>query len=127
MNGIYLKFRLILGAVSLIIGLLAVNLALLGWGNPDGFSYLFGEYSRYVCGIGGFSAIVFGAMLIRDFFILRTLIESRRSIERNAAALLMFSKTEWLLAEDCGKPCLMEPRSDFFLETNEEPEVVDPK
>jgi hypothetical protein len=127
MNGIYLRFRLILGAVSLIIGLLAVNLTLLGWGNPEVVSYLLGGYSRYVCGIGGFSAIIFGAMLIRDFFVLRTPIESGRNIERNVTALLMCSKTEWLLAEDWEKPCLMESRPDFFLETEEEPEVVDHK
>ena len=124
MNGSCLKFRLILGTVSLIIGLLAVNLTLFGWGNPEGFSYLLGEYSRYVCSIGGFSAIIFGAMLIRDFFVLRTPIASKRNIKQNATALLMLSKPEWQLAEDCGKPCSMEPKLDFFSETKEEQEIV---
>jgi hypothetical protein len=123
MNGSYLKFRLILGTVSLIIGLLAVNLTLFGWDNPDDASYLLGEYSRYVCGIGGFSATTFGAMLIKDFFVLRTPIASKRDIKRNATALLMLSKTEWQLAEDHGKPCSMEPKPDFSSEIKEELEV----
>ena len=124
MNGSYLKFRLILGTVSLIIGLWAVNLTLFGWGKPDGFSYLLGEYARYVCSIAGFSAILFGAMLTKDFFVLKTPIASKRNIKQNATALLMPSKTEGQLAEDCRKPCSMEPQLDFFLETKEEQEIV---
>jgi hypothetical protein len=102
---------------------LAVNLTLFGWGNPDDFSYLLGDYARYVCGIGGFSAITFGAMLIKDFLVLRTPIASKRNIKRNATALLMLSKTEWQMAEDCGKPSSMEPKLDSFSETEEELEV----
>ena len=124
MNGSYLKFRLILGTVSLIIGLLAVNLALLGWSDPEGFSYLLGEYARYACALGGFTATIFGAMLIRDFFVLRASIASERNRRRNATAWLMRARTEWELAEDLWRPYSMEPNLDSFLETEEELEVV---
>jgi len=124
MKGSYLKFRLILGTVSLIIGASAANLALFGWRDPDGFSYLLGEYAPYACGFGGFSAIIFGAMLIKDFFVLRALTVSKRNTRRNATAGFMRNRTEWQLTKAFGKPCSMEPNLDSFLETEEELEVV---
>jgi purine-cytosine permease-like protein len=71
-----LKFRGLLGTVSLVIGLLAANLALFGWCVPYGSSHLLGEYAHYACACGGFAAIVFGAMMINDFFVLRGSIAS---------------------------------------------------
>jgi hypothetical protein len=127
MKASYLKFRLLLGTVSLIIGLLAANFALFGWHNPDGFFYLLGEYARYVCAYGGFAAIIFGAMLINDFFVLRASIASKRNTKRNATAWLIRARTEWQLCKDFEKYCSMEPKLpqlDFFFETKEELEVV---
>jgi hypothetical protein len=119
MNASVLKFRPILGAVSLIIGLLAVNLALFGWSDPEGFSYILGEYARYVCALGGFTATIFGAMLIKDFFVLRALIASKRNNRRNETAWLMRARTEWQLAEDLWKPYSMEHSLDSIIKTEE--------
>ena len=134
---IYLKVRLLLGTVSLAIGLLSANLALFGWQNPDGFLYLIGEYARYVCAYGGFAATIFGAMLINDFLVLRNLINdflvlrtsiaSKRNTKRNATAWLIRARTEWQLCKDFRKFCSMEPKltqRDFLLDTEEELEIV---
>jgi len=137
MKASYLKVRLLLGCVSLVVGLLAANLALFGWRNPDGFFYLLGEYAHYACAYGGFAATIFGAMmindflvlrnLINDFFVLRTSITSKRNTKRNATAWLIRARTEWQLCRDFEKYCSMEPKLpqlDFFLETEEELEAV---
>ena len=136
----YLKFRLLLGTVSLILGLLAANFALFGWYNPDGSLHFLGEYARYACAYGGFAATIFGAMLINDFLVLRNLINdflvlrasiaSKRNTERNATAWLIRARTEWQLCKDFEKYSSMKPKptlNDFFLETQEEIEIVDPK
>ena len=120
----YLKVRLFLGTVSLVLGLLATNLALFGWRNPDGFFYLLGEFAHYTCAYGGFAAIVFGSMLINDFLVLRISIASKRTTRRNATAWLIRARTEWQLSQDFGKYCSMKPKLDFFLDTKEELEVV---
>lgn len=127
MKASYLKVRLLLGTVSLLTGLLAASLALFGWQNPNGFFYLLGEYARYACAYGGFAAIIFGAMLINDFFVLKTSIVSKRKIKRSATEWLIRARTEWQLAVDFGKYCVTEPnliQNDFFFETEEELEVV---
>jgi hypothetical protein len=137
MKASYLKVRLLLGCVSLGVGLLAANLALFGWHNPDGFFYLLGEYAHYACAYGGFAATIFGAMLINDFLVLRNLINdffvlrasiaSKRNTKRNATAWLIRARTEWQLCKDFEKYCSMEPKLsqlDFFLDTEEELEAV---
>lgn len=62
---------MVLGCVTLSVGLLAAGFALFAWRTPDGFLYFLGEYARYVCAFGGFGAIIFGSMLINDFLIIR--------------------------------------------------------
>jgi hypothetical protein len=136
----YLKVRLFLGTVSLIIGLWATNFALFGWSwfLGEDFYYLLGEYARYVCAYGGFAATIFGAMLINDFLVLRKLINdffalkasitSKRNTKRNATAWLIRARTEWQLSVDFKKYCQREPKlsqDDFFVKTEEEMEVVD--
>ena len=69
----YLKVRLILGSVTLSVGLLAANLALFGWSQPQGYFYLLGEIGHYACAYGGFAAIILGSMLINDFIVMRSL------------------------------------------------------
>ena len=127
MKASYLKFRGLLGTVSLVIGLLAANLGLFGWRNPDGFSYLLGDYSRYVCALGGFAAIIFGAMLIKDFLVSRGSISSKRNTEPNGLELLKRPRTEWQLCKDFEKFCSTETKltqPEFFFEKEEEHEVV---
>lgn len=69
----YLKVRLSLGCISLVVGLFAANLALFGWRQSSGFFYLLGEGAHYACAYGGFAAMILGSMLINDFLILRKL------------------------------------------------------
>jgi hypothetical protein len=123
-------------------------LALFGWSSPnsffhflgDGFFYLLGEYARYVCAYGGFAAMIFGAMLLDDFLVLKNLIEdilvlkatiaSKRNIKRNATAWLIRARTEWQMSKDFDKYCSIEPtlnQSAFFMVPKEEIEVVDHK
>lgn len=122
-----LKVRLLLGTVSLVIGLLAANLSLFGWRYPDGFSYLLGEYARYVCALGGFVAIISGVMLIKDFFVLRASIASKRNIKRNRSTCFIHNRTELQLCKDFEKYCSTEPKltqPESFLEPEEEPEGI---
>jgi hypothetical protein len=67
-----LKVKSILGGLSLVVGLLAANFALFGWRTPSDTFYLLGEYARYACAYGGLGAIIFGSMLINDFFVMRS-------------------------------------------------------
>jgi hypothetical protein len=133
----YLKVRLFFGTVSLIIGLWAANFALFGWSSPNSFFYLLGEYARFVCAYGGFAAMIFGAMLINDFLVLRNLIDdffalrasitTKRNTKRNATAWLIRARTEWQLCVDFKKYCSMEPKlsqDNFFVKTEEDAEVV---
>lgn len=67
----FAEIRLGLGCFSLVAGFLAANLALFQWVDRTGLSYLLGNYARYVCAYGGFSGMIFGALLINDFLLLR--------------------------------------------------------
>jgi hypothetical protein len=71
--------RLILGVVSLGIGLFAANVALFNWIERAGLSYLLANSARYVCAYGGFGAMIFGAMLINDFLVRKELLKKRYS------------------------------------------------
>ncbi|MFQ5621697.1 MAG: hypothetical protein ACE5FT_07725 [Candidatus Nanoarchaeia archaeon] len=73
----YLKIKFFLGSITLVAGLLAANLALFQWVERIGLHYLLGEYARYACGYGGFAAIIFGAMLINDFLVLRNILKGK--------------------------------------------------
>ena len=107
----YLKIRLILGLISLVIGLLAANIAFFGWINQDGFLYLLGDYARYVCVFGGFAAIIFGSMLINDF-----LVTQKQDFRKKA---LWFQEA----AFEEGKMFL----GQFFLDSEEEKEIATQK
>lgn len=77
----YQKVKLVLGCLSLVVGLLAANYALFGWVTPANSFYFLGEYARYACAYGGFGAIVSGSMMINDFLILRS-----RGLKNQSAA-----------------------------------------
>lgn len=70
----YLKVKFILGTITLIIGFLGGNIALFQWEERIGVQYLLGEYARYMCGFGGFAAMIFGAMLVNDAWVLRNVL-----------------------------------------------------
>ena len=81
--------------------------------------------------------MIFGAMLINDFLVLRNLIDdffalrasitTKRNTKRNATAWLIRARTEWQLCVDFKKYCSMEPKlsqDNFFVKTEEDAEVV---
>jgi len=74
-----LEKRLLLGVVSLGVGLFAANLALFNWIERTGLAYLLANYARYVCAYGGFGAMIFGSMLVNDFFVRRQVTRKKRS------------------------------------------------
>lgn len=73
-----LKIRIIFGFVTLIVGLLAANLALFHWVERTGLHYLLGNYARYVCAYGGFMAMIFGAMLVNNLPNLIKILKRKR-------------------------------------------------
>jgi hypothetical protein len=71
---------MILGCVSLSVGLLAASFAIFGWRTPDSFLYSLGEFARYICAFGAFGAIIFGSMLINDFLTIRNYDLKRQAL-----------------------------------------------
>ncbi|MEM3551075.1 MAG: hypothetical protein QXN87_08690 [Candidatus Bathyarchaeia archaeon] len=76
-NIFYLKIRLVLGLITLFVGLWAANLALFNWVEDISIHYLLGQYARYVCAYGGFSAIIFGSMAVNDYVNRKTSKKSK--------------------------------------------------
>lgn len=72
--------RLVLGLVSLIVGLLAANFSLFHWVERTSLHYLFANYARYVCAYGGFAAMIFGSMLVNDFLAARSVSKEKSAI-----------------------------------------------
>jgi len=66
----HLKIRFLLGFSALIVGLVGSTIALFQWVERTNVYYLFGEYTRYVLGFSSFAAMIFGAMLINDMWII---------------------------------------------------------
>jgi hypothetical protein len=131
----YLKVKLALGSVSLVIGLLAANFALFNWIERTDLYYLLGNYARYLCAYGGFAAMIFGAMLINDFLVFRTSIaikHATRPSKVDSDYQRICARLAWLLAEDLRKSSSRKSTSrepeltlhDFFLEEEKEKEVV---
>jgi hypothetical protein len=127
MKAIYLKVRLLLGTISLSIGLLAANLALFGWHTPDSSLYLLGEYAHYAFAYGGFASIILGSMLINEFLVLKTSIAKKLVNRRKATAWLIRARAEWQLANKYFWKFSKESeviQPDFLVDTEEEREVV---
>jgi hypothetical protein len=74
------RVKLFLGLITLVVGLLASNLALFQWVERIGLNYLLGYYARYICAYGGFTAMIFGAMLVNDFLVLRSVTRNSHEI-----------------------------------------------
>ena len=100
MKASYLKVRLLLGSVSLGVGLLAANLALFGWHSPEGFFYLLGEYAHYACAYGGFAAMILGSMLINDFIVLRSKVKRRAKRKTKEIELQVIGKEQETIAQE---------------------------
>ena len=114
------KLKLALGIVSLIVGLLAASFALFNWIELTNLYYLLGNFARYACAYGGFAAIIFGAMLVNDFFVARTVAGASR-IDSDYKQILGWIAEEYSenLRKSSSKVAML-ARSDFFLETEEE-------
>jgi hypothetical protein len=131
----YVRVRLALGCVSLVIGLIAANFGLFNWVERTDLFYLLGNYARYVCAYGGFGAMIFGAMLINDFFVLRKFVTKKLiTIKPEAGSSKVDSDYRRILAwiadayaENLRKSSSKEAeptRSDFFVEKEGERKVV---
>jgi hypothetical protein len=73
----YLKVKFCLGSISVLVGLLGATIALFHWVESTELQYLFGGLSRYVLGFGGFAAMIFGALLANDAWVLRDVLRGR--------------------------------------------------
>jgi hypothetical protein len=76
----YLKVKFTLGSISVFVGFVGATIALFQWVEKTGVQYLFGNYSRYVLGFGGFSAMIFGAFLVNDAWILREILRGKYNV-----------------------------------------------
>ena len=65
----HVEVKLILGIISLVIGMPALAFAIFVW--PQTVQPLFSIYNRYVCVFGSFGAIISGALLINESFAIR--------------------------------------------------------
>lgn len=81
----YLKVKFFLGFVSLVIGFIGATIALFQWVERTGVQYFFGEYSRYVLGFGGFAAMIFGALLVNDAWVLRDVLRGKYELPTSYA------------------------------------------
>jgi len=81
----YLKVKLALGSITLVVGLIGASIALFKWVERTGVQFLFGDYSRYVLGFGGFAAMIFGAILINDAWVLSDVMKGRYGLLTNYA------------------------------------------
>lgn len=94
----YLEVKFALGLVTLIVGFIGASIALFQWVERTGIQYLFGDYSRYVLGFGGFTAMIFGSMLINDVWVLRNVMKGKYRLMTNYTATGTSS-----IYEDIGK------------------------
>jgi len=119
----YSRLKLALGVVSLIVGLSAGSFALFNWIEQTNLYYLLGNYARYACAFGGFAAVIFGAMLVNDFFSPRTLVGASK-IDSDYKQILAWIAEEYSenLRKSSSKIAELN-QSDFFLEREEELKV----
>lgn len=82
----YLKVKFALGMLSLVVGFIGASIALFQWVERTGVQYLLGNYARYVLGFGGFAAMIFGAMLVNDAWVLSNVMKSKYVLLTNYAA-----------------------------------------
>ncbi len=79
----YLKVKFALGLITLIVGFIGASIALFQWVERTGVQYLLGDYARYVLGFGGFAAMIFGAMLINDAWVLSNVMRGKYELLTN--------------------------------------------
>ena len=82
----YLKVKFALGILSLVVGFIGASIALFQWVERTGVQYLLDNYARYVLGFGGFAAMIFGAMLANDAWVLSNVMKGKYGLLTNYAA-----------------------------------------
>jgi hypothetical protein len=65
----YVEVKLILGILSLVIGMPVLAFAIFGW--PLTVQPLFSIYNRYICIVGSFGTIISGALLLNESLAIR--------------------------------------------------------
>ncbi|MDH5268179.1 MAG: hypothetical protein OEW62_10950, partial [Candidatus Bathyarchaeota archaeon] len=90
----FLRIKFVLGLVALVVGLIAANLVLFHWVERIGLHYLFGDYASYLCAYGGFAAMIFGAMLINDFLVLRNILKEKYATNNGTTIFCDVEKEE---------------------------------
>jgi uncharacterized membrane protein YdcZ (DUF606 family) len=60
----FMKVKLVLSLISLVVGAPALVFALFGW-NHTGYA-LFGDYARYTCIVGSLGAMLMGSLLLNE-------------------------------------------------------------
>jgi len=90
----FLRIKFVLGLVTLVAGLIAANLVLFHWVERIGLHYLLGDSASYLCAYGGFAAMIFGAMLINDFLVLRNILKGKYVAESGTATFCDVEKEE---------------------------------
>lgn len=79
----YLEVKFALGSITLIVGFIGASIALFQWVERTGVQHLFGDYSRYILGFGGFAAMIFGATLINDVWVLSNVMKGKYGLPTN--------------------------------------------
>lgn len=74
----YVEVKMMLGIISLVIGMLALAFAIFGLSQT--VQPLFGIYIRYVCIFGSFGAIISGTLLMNESLAVRKPSLLHRSI-----------------------------------------------
>lgn len=90
----YMKFRFMLGLVTLLAGIWSANMALFNWIERTGVYYLLSAYARYICAYGGFIAMISGAMLVNDFLAHRNVLKSKSVTEPKITKFCNVEKKE---------------------------------
>jgi len=65
--------------VTLVVGFIATNFVLFHWVEQTVIYDPLGDYARYVCAYGGFAAMIFGAMVVNDFLVLRKVSKGKHA------------------------------------------------
>jgi len=90
----FLRTKFVLGLVTLVVGLIAANLVLFHWVERIGLYYLLGDSASYLCAYGGFAAMIFGAMLINDFLVLRNILKGKYATNNGTTIFCDVEKEE---------------------------------
>jgi len=73
----HLAVKFVLGLATLVVGLICAVYVMFQRTESVGIQYTFGGLNRYVLGLSSIIAIVAGAMLLNDAWVLREILKGR--------------------------------------------------